>query len=137
MHLGPAICGKCYEVSADVYAQLTGRNPGKPTTVDLRALIADHARAAGCHAHHDEPVVHAVRQRSLLLASRRRRGPTARRDDRRHAEQTSLTRAVVRLTRRPSRRSTFIIAARPSWPRVKCGGGSPHFFVLDDFLDAM
>ena len=47
VHTGPAICGKCYEVSADVYAQLTGRNPGKPTTVDLRDLIAGHARAAG------------------------------------------------------------------------------------------
>jgi hypothetical protein len=47
VHLGPGICGKCYEVSGDVYAQLTGTNPGRPTTVDLRALIADHARAAG------------------------------------------------------------------------------------------
>ncbi|MEO6878896.1 MAG: polyphenol oxidase family protein, partial [Gemmatimonadaceae bacterium] len=47
LHTGPAICGQCYEVSADVYAQLTGVNPGKPTTVDLRALIADHARALG------------------------------------------------------------------------------------------
>lgn len=47
VHTGPAICGKCYEVSADVYAQLTGTNPGKPTPIDLRALIADHARAAG------------------------------------------------------------------------------------------
>lgn len=47
VHTGPAICGPCYEVSADVYAQLTGANPGKPTTVDLRALIADHARALG------------------------------------------------------------------------------------------
>ncbi len=47
VHSGPAICGKCYEVSADVYAQLTGTNPGKPTTVDLRAIIADHARTAG------------------------------------------------------------------------------------------
>jgi YfiH family protein len=47
LHCGPAICGKCYEVSADVYAQLTGRNPGTPATIDLRALIADHARAAG------------------------------------------------------------------------------------------
>jgi YfiH family protein len=47
VHTGPAICGKCYEVSGDVYAQLTGTNPGKPTTIDLRALIADHARAAG------------------------------------------------------------------------------------------
>jgi YfiH family protein len=47
VHTGPAICGRCYEVSADVYAQLTGSNPGRPTTIDLRALIADHARAMG------------------------------------------------------------------------------------------
>lgn len=47
LHAGPAICGKCYEVSADVYRQLTGSDPGRPTTVDLRRLIADHARAAG------------------------------------------------------------------------------------------
>ena len=47
LHTGPAICGKCYEVSGEVYAQLTGRDPGKPTTIDLRALIAGHARALG------------------------------------------------------------------------------------------
>lgn len=47
LHCGPAICGRCYEVSASVYAELTGRDPGGPTTVDLRAIIADHARAAG------------------------------------------------------------------------------------------
>ena len=47
LHCGPAICGKCYEVSADVYRQLTGTDPGKPTTIDLRSLIADHARARG------------------------------------------------------------------------------------------
>ena len=47
VHTGPSICGQCYEVSADVYERLTGRNPGKPTPVDLRALIADHARAMG------------------------------------------------------------------------------------------
>lgn len=47
IHLGPAICGRCYEVSADVYAQLTGRDPGKPTPVDLRAILADQARVAG------------------------------------------------------------------------------------------
>jgi copper oxidase (laccase) domain-containing protein len=34
-------------VSPDVYERLTGSRPSKPTTVDLRALIADHARAAG------------------------------------------------------------------------------------------
>ncbi len=47
LHCGPAICGSCYEVSADVYARLTGRDPGAPKTIDLRALIADHARSAG------------------------------------------------------------------------------------------
>lgn len=47
IHTGPAICGDCYEVSGDVYAQLTGSNPGRPTTIDLRALIAEHARARG------------------------------------------------------------------------------------------
>ena len=47
LHCGPAICGRCYEVSAEVYAQLTGRDPGRPTPVDLRAIIADHARALG------------------------------------------------------------------------------------------
>ena len=47
LHCGPAICGRCYEVSSDVFAQLTGRDPGRPTPVDLRAVIADHARALG------------------------------------------------------------------------------------------
>jgi YfiH family protein len=47
LHCGPAICGRCYEVSSAVYAQLTGRSVDRPTTVDLRALIADHARAGG------------------------------------------------------------------------------------------
>lgn len=47
LHCGPAICGRCYEVSPDVYAQLTGRRADSPATVDLRALIADHARALG------------------------------------------------------------------------------------------
>jgi hypothetical protein len=47
VHLGPAICGQCYEVSAEVYAQLTGKSVAAPTTIDLRMLIADHARARG------------------------------------------------------------------------------------------
>jgi YfiH family protein len=46
-HLGPAICGECYEVSPDVIRQLTGESVSSPRGVDLRALIADHAHAAG------------------------------------------------------------------------------------------
>lgn len=44
VHLGPAICGSCYEVSAEVHVRLTGRTVDRPTPVDLRAVIADHAR---------------------------------------------------------------------------------------------
>ena len=47
LHLGPAICGACYEVSAEVFGRLTGRAVDAPAPVDLRALIASHARAAG------------------------------------------------------------------------------------------
>lgn len=47
VHCGPAICGKCYEVSAEVYAQLTGRSVDTPTPVDLRQLIGGHAHALG------------------------------------------------------------------------------------------
>jgi YfiH family protein len=47
VHCGPAICGRCYEVSADVALRLTGRDPGHAVTVDLRQLIATQARALG------------------------------------------------------------------------------------------
>ena len=47
VHLGPAICGSCYEVSADVFARVTGRAADRATVLDLRAVIADHARLRG------------------------------------------------------------------------------------------
>jgi len=47
LHLGPSICGQCYEVSPDVYRQITGSVVDHPTPVDLRAVIADHARLRG------------------------------------------------------------------------------------------
>jgi YfiH family protein len=47
VHLGPAICGTCYEVSPDVVRQLTGDIVPANKPVDLRAIIADHARALG------------------------------------------------------------------------------------------
>lgn len=47
LHLGPAICGRCYEVSPDVFERLTGRSVGVPSTVDLRAVIAEHAHLRG------------------------------------------------------------------------------------------
>ena len=47
MHLGPAICGTCYEVSPDVIRQLTGERVETARPVDLRAIIATQARASG------------------------------------------------------------------------------------------
>ncbi len=47
LHLGPAICGSCYEVSPEVYGAVTGSTVKEPTTVDLRAAIATRARALG------------------------------------------------------------------------------------------
>jgi len=47
VHLGPGICGRCYEVSADVRAQLTGQPANRAGNVDLRALLAEHAQEAG------------------------------------------------------------------------------------------
>jgi copper oxidase (laccase) domain-containing protein len=46
LHLGPAICGGCYEVSPDVYRQITGRAVERPTTVDLRSVLADQTKGA-------------------------------------------------------------------------------------------
>ncbi len=47
MHLGPGICGRCYEVSAEVRAQLTGETANRAGNVDLRSLLAEHAHEAG------------------------------------------------------------------------------------------
>ena len=47
VHLGPSICGSCYEVSPTVYQTLTGRTVDVPTPVDLRRLLADHAHTEG------------------------------------------------------------------------------------------
>ena len=47
VHLGPAICGRCYEVGPDVYSAVTGGTVDRPTRLDLRAVLADQARQAG------------------------------------------------------------------------------------------
>lgn len=47
VHLGPAICGSCYEVGPEVYRAVTGRSVDVPTPLDLRAAIAAQARDAG------------------------------------------------------------------------------------------
>lgn len=47
VHLGPAICGRCYEVSAEVRAELTGQPANRAGNVDLRSLLAEHTHEGG------------------------------------------------------------------------------------------
>lgn len=47
VHLGPSICGRCYEVGVDVYERLTGWETKRARNVDLRALLAEQASQFG------------------------------------------------------------------------------------------
>lgn len=47
LHLGPAICGACYEVGPEVHAALALPDPGGSAPVDLRAVLARRALKAG------------------------------------------------------------------------------------------
>jgi YfiH family protein len=50
VHLGPAICGTCYEVGPEVFAALGLTSPRSPASLDLRAVLAGRAVAAGVSA---------------------------------------------------------------------------------------
>ena len=47
VHLGPAICGACYEVGPEVFRALGVEVPPHPTPVDIRGILAQQARTAG------------------------------------------------------------------------------------------
>lgn len=47
VHLGPSICGRCYEVGPDVHAALDLDVPEDREPVDLRAVLKARARQAG------------------------------------------------------------------------------------------
>lgn len=47
VHLGPAICGSCYEVGPEVFTALGQTAPGGPAPIDLRRILAERAVAAG------------------------------------------------------------------------------------------
>ena len=50
VHLGPAICGQCYEVGPEVFEALGEAVPSRPAPIDLRAVIRRRAVAAGIGA---------------------------------------------------------------------------------------
>lgn len=47
VHLGPSICGACYEVGPEVFEALGQPVPDAPTPIDLRAVLAERAAAIG------------------------------------------------------------------------------------------
>jgi YfiH family protein len=61
VHLGPAICGRCYEVGPEVFEALGLTRPGRPTPLDLRAALARRAAYAGVPAEHLTVSTHCTR----------------------------------------------------------------------------
>lgn len=47
LHLGPAICGQCYEVGPEVFSALGEAVPEVPTPVDVRAVLVRQAAGLG------------------------------------------------------------------------------------------
>ena len=47
LHLGPAICGDCYEVGPEVFRALGLSEPSGPEPVDVRAVLTGQAHALG------------------------------------------------------------------------------------------
>jgi YfiH family protein len=47
VHLGPAICGVCYEVGPEVFAALGQAVPRSPCSLDLRSILTARAMASG------------------------------------------------------------------------------------------
>ena len=47
MHLGPSICGECYEVGAEVFEALGQPIPLRPSPIDLRGVLTQKANKAG------------------------------------------------------------------------------------------
>jgi YfiH family protein len=71
VHLGPAICGDCYEVGLEVFEALGQTVPAHPTPIDLRAILADRAVAAGVHRDRVTVSTHCTRCTGSDLFSHR------------------------------------------------------------------
>lgn len=72
VHLGPAICGRCYEVGPEVFRGLGLPEPGAPAPVDLRAVLAHRAVAAGVGVGNISVSAHCTRCGDSGLFSHRR-----------------------------------------------------------------
>jgi copper oxidase (laccase) domain-containing protein len=71
VHLGPAICGLCYEVGPEVFAALGEPAPAEPTPLDLRAVLARRAVVLGVAPEHVTVSAHCTRCTGSELFSHR------------------------------------------------------------------
>jgi YfiH family protein len=60
MHLGPAICGSCYEVGPEVFAALGLPAPESPHPIDLRGVLVGRAVAMGIDPAHVTTSAHCT-----------------------------------------------------------------------------
>jgi YfiH family protein len=70
VHLGPAICGTCYEVGPEVHRALGTGTLDAPEPVDLRAVLARRAEAAGVEPANISVSAHCTRCGSLFHSHR-------------------------------------------------------------------
>ena len=71
VHLGPAICGDCYEVGQEVYRELGLPEPPQPERMDLRAHVAERVLRAGVREDHITLSQHCTRCGSSPFFSHR------------------------------------------------------------------
>ena len=71
VHLGPAICGACYEVGPEVFSALEQPEPGDSQPIDLRRILATRAVAAGVAHDHVSISSHCTRCTDSGLFSHR------------------------------------------------------------------
>ncbi|MBT3958661.1 MAG: polyphenol oxidase family protein [Gemmatimonadales bacterium] len=71
VHVGPSICGACYEVGPEVFESLDQTLPEGPTPIDLRRLLADRAVVSGVLWEHITISVHCTRCTDSGLYSHR------------------------------------------------------------------
>jgi YfiH family protein len=71
VHLGPAICGRCYEVGPEVFEALGLPAPARQRPVDLRAVLAQRAIAVGVTPSRVSVSTHCTRCTGSALFSHR------------------------------------------------------------------
>jgi len=61
VHLGPAICGRCYEVGGEVFEALGLPRPAGPTHLDLYEVLGERASRMGVPEEHVTRSTHCTR----------------------------------------------------------------------------